>query len=245
MMLRHVVATAGWPWFGGVLLAALMLPPLRSALESSMSWHMLAQYPALMTVGALFAAGVPTTLRRRLAAWNTLGISGLTAVALILAVLMIPRVLDLALVDFRVEAAKVAALLFAGALLLPSWRVAGRVVQGFFLGNVLPMMVVVGALYQDAPMRLCNAYLLDDQRQLGQALVWTAGVLASLWLTQSFWRTRLLGANAAGTRPEGPQARWTTAIHRRNQAVPATRPESKGDRRASPAPHCPSTHPDF
>jgi hypothetical protein len=160
----------------------LLTPPLRQALESSMSLHMLVHYPALLLVGALLATTVPRDARRRLAAWNALGISGLAACALVLAVLMIPRVLDLALVDARVEGVKTAALLFAGAVLYPSWRAAGLVVQGFFLGNVLPMTAIVGTLYQDSPLRLCNAYRLEDQQHLGQGLVWLAIVVAVMWL---------------------------------------------------------------
>jgi hypothetical protein len=171
-----------WLLAGMALLAALVLSPLRHALESGMSLHMGVQYPALLLAGALLAAAVPLGTRRRLAAWNRLGISGLAACALVLAVLMIPRVLDLALVDLRVEAAKAAALIFAGAVLRPSWRAAGVVVQGFFLGNVLPMTAIVGMLYQDSPLRLCNAYRLDDQQRLGQGLVGFAVVVAVVWL---------------------------------------------------------------
>lgn len=166
------------------MLAVIVLPPLRQTLETSMSLHMLVQYPALMLSGALLAGAVPEAARRRLSAWNALGISGLAAVALCLAVLMIPRVLDLALVDARVATAKAAALLFAGAVLLPSWRAAGLIVQGFFLGNLLPMMLIVGTLYQDAPLRLCNAYRLDDQQQLGQALVAVAVLVALAWFVR-------------------------------------------------------------
>jgi hypothetical protein len=173
---------------GAALLAVLLLPPVRQALEASMARHMLVQYPALMLAGALLATAMSERARQRLAAWNALGLSGLTAVALTLAELMIPRVLDLALVDPAVEAAKVVALVGAGAVLAPSWRAAGRVVQGFFLGNVLPMSVIVGTLYQDSPLRLCNAYRLDDQRQLGLALVWGAGALAAWWLGRVMWR---------------------------------------------------------
>jgi hypothetical protein len=177
----RAMAQSAW---GLALLVAVMLPPLRHLLESSMSLHMLVQYPALLLAGALLAAAVPPRTRRRLAAWNTLGISGLSAFSFGLAVLMIPRVLDMALIDARVEAAKVVALLFAGAVLAPSWRAAGLVVQGFFLGNVLPMTVIAGTLYQDAPQRLCNAYRLDDQQQLGLALVWAAALVALGWLLQ-------------------------------------------------------------
>ena len=99
-----------------------------------------------------------------------------------LAVLMVPRVLDLALVSPAVEAAKCAALVLAGAALRLSWRPAGWLVQGFFLGNVLPMMAVVGQIYIDSPVRVCNAYLLDDQTRLGQWLVGVAVVVALGWL---------------------------------------------------------------
>ncbi len=172
---------------GAALLAALMLPPLRHTLEAGMSLHMLVQYPALLLAGALLAAAVPAGLRQRLSAWNAMGISGLVACALIAAVLMIPRVLDLVLIDWRAEFAKVVARLLAGAVLQPSWRAAGLVVQGFFLGNVLPMTLVVGTLYQDAPLRLCNAYRLDDQQQLGFALVWGATAVAVAWLARTMW----------------------------------------------------------
>jgi hypothetical protein len=166
---------------GAALLALLVLPPVRLALESSMSLHMLVQYPALMLSGALLGKALPHAPAQRLRAWNELGISGLTACVLFFAVLMIPRVLDLALVDARVEFAKFAALLLAGAALRPSLRAAGLVIQGFFLGSVVPMTIVVGTLYRDAPLRLCNAYRLDDQQQLGLALICVAGVTTAGW----------------------------------------------------------------
>ncbi|MCH2241384.1 MAG: hypothetical protein MK041_05520 [Aquabacterium sp.] len=169
-------------WAGALLLALLLCPPVRQLLEARMSLHMLVQFPALMLAGALLATAAPARLRRMGAAWNAMGIGGLAAAALVLAVAMIPRLLDLALVDWRIQAAKVAALLLCGAVLWPSWRAAGWVVQGFFLGNVLAMTGIVGLLYQDTPIRLCNAYRLDDQQHLGQGLVALAIGLALWWL---------------------------------------------------------------
>lgn len=167
---------------GALLLALLLWPDVRHALEAHMSTHMLVQFPALMLAGALLGTAVPARLARALARWNGMGISGLAAAALVLAVAMIPRLLDLALVDAQVEAAKIAALLLCGAVLPPSWRAAGWAVQGFFLGNVLAMTGIVGLLYQDTPIRLCNAYRLDDQQHLGQGLVALAIGLALWWL---------------------------------------------------------------
>jgi hypothetical protein len=163
------------------LLGLLALPPLRHALEAGMTTHMLVQFPLLALCGAMLAHALPARWRVRCDRWNAYGVSGLLAAALVLAVLMIPRVLDLALVDARVEALKWMALLLCGAALRISWRPAGLLVQGFFLGNVLPMTVVAGHLFQDTPVRLCNAYLLDDQVRLGQLLVGLAAVVAAVW----------------------------------------------------------------
>lgn len=167
------------------MLVILILTPFRSALESAMSTHMLIQFPALMLGGALLSAAVPAALRHRLAPWNGLGISGLVAVALSLAVLMIPRVLDLALISPVIEAAKIATLVLSGAVLRHSWRMGGLLIQAFFLGNALPMMGVVGWLYSNASQRLCNAYLLDDQQNLGHGLVWLSVVIALVWLVHA------------------------------------------------------------
>ncbi|MES2399719.1 MAG: hypothetical protein V4573_07020 [Pseudomonadota bacterium] len=148
-----------------------------------MTTHMLLQYPLIATAGFLLAAPVPARWLIRLNAWNAYGITGLLAIALILGILMIPRVLDLALTDDRIDLAKWLALLFSGAAMRLSWQAAGLLVQGFFLGNVLPMMAVVGYLYESSPVRVCNAYLLDDQVKLGQWLVWISVGVALTWFT--------------------------------------------------------------
>ena len=165
----------------GLALCLLALPGARLFLEASMTRHMLVQFPLLALVGFCSAGALPRNWILRLNLWNGFGISGLFATALVLAILMIPRVLDLALVDGRVELIKWLALLLCGAALRLSWQPAGLLVQGFFLGNVLPMMVVVGYLFESSPVRLCNAYLLDDQERLGQSLLWIAAVTGLAW----------------------------------------------------------------
>ena len=176
-----------------VMAAALLclqaLPAVRQTLEASMTRHMLLQYPLLILAGWLLAASLPGRWLARLNLWNAHGISGLFATALMLAILMIPRVLDLSLVDSRIEILKCLALLACGTALRLSWRPAGLLVQGFFLGNVLPMMAVVGNLYETSSVRVCNAYLLDDQARLGQMLVWIAAAIAAAWFA---WLVRAL-----------------------------------------------------
>ena len=147
-----------------------------------MAAHMLIQYPCLVVAGALLVERVSSRRLKDAQRWNELGIAGLVCSALTLAVLMIPRVLDLALVDAQVETIKLVALIASGAALRLSWKRAGVVVQTFFLGNVLPMTGVAGTMYQDSAVRLCNAYRLDDQHDLGLALVVLAIATAALWL---------------------------------------------------------------
>nr|WP_254067978.1 hypothetical protein [Acidovorax sp. SRB_14] len=182
---------------GALALALLALPAARHALEASMWRHMLLQAPLWMLAGALLLAGLGSSARARVARWNAYGITGLWAAALVLALLMVPRVLDLALVSPAVETTKCGALALAGAALRLSWRPAGLVVQGFFLGNVLPMTAVVGQLYIDSPTRVCNAYLLGDQERLGHWLVGVAALLAVAWLAQVAWRMVMRDSAAA------------------------------------------------
>jgi hypothetical protein len=170
------------PLIGLGLLALMLLPPVRHAAESSMTAHMLLQYPALLLAGALLAAAMPQRGQRALQRFNQFGIAGLMTAALTMALLMVPRVLDLALADARVESLKLLALVASGAALALSWRRAGTVIQAFFLGNMLPMLAVVGTLYEDSPARLCNAYRLDDQQTLGAALLWLSLGIAAVWL---------------------------------------------------------------
>jgi hypothetical protein len=169
------------PWLAMAGAGLLCLPQARAALEASMTRHMLVQIPLLALIGFMLAASWPASWRAHLQRWNAHGIAGFFGIALLMALLMIPRLLDLAVADWRIDAAKGLALLLGGVALNLSWRPAGLLVQGFFLGNVLPMMAAVGQLYQDSPVRLCNAYLLDDQLRLGQALVGLSVAIALAW----------------------------------------------------------------
>ena len=173
-------------WSASVALAVLVflaLPPVRAAMLSSMTGHMLLQLPLLMAAGWAIALSVPKRWAARWSRWNAHGLAGLLATALALGLVMIPRVLDLALVDSRVEVAKWLLMVGCGGALQMSWQPAGLLVQGFFLGNVLPMMSVAGSLYESAAVRVCNAYLLDDQVRLGQWLVVLAAALGAAWFS--------------------------------------------------------------
>ncbi len=189
MLPPRACATPARQALAGLLLAALLaIPALRDWLQASMWRHMLLQFPLWLLTGALLAAALPPRLRGGIARFNAHGIAGLVALGVVLSVLMVPRVLDLALRDAGIEVAKCMALLLAGGLLRLSWRAAGMVVQAFFLGMQLPMMVVVGQLYVDSPLRLCNAYLQDDQIRLGHWLIGLAALVGIAWLAHVAWQ---------------------------------------------------------
>lgn len=181
-MSRQMQAVAGLG-----LLVLLAIPDIRHAMEESMWRHMLVQFPLWTGAAFLLAGGIPAYLRKTIARWNMYGISGLFVTGIIFAVLMIPRVLDQALLHPEIELAKLIALVLAGMALRLSWRPAGLILQFFFLGNMLPMMGVVGWLYTESPQRLCNAYLLDDQIQLGNWLIAAVAIIAVIWLTWIAW----------------------------------------------------------
>jgi hypothetical protein len=65
---------------------------------------------------------------------------------------------------------------------MESWRRAHLVFRLFFFGNFSWMMAIVGLLYYDNPVRLCNFYLQSDQEIAGIGLVIMACVLPLLWL---------------------------------------------------------------
>ncbi|WP_332671692.1 hypothetical protein [Aromatoleum sp.] len=163
-------------------ISACAVPPLRGWLEADMARHMLMQFPLLVAAGALLGASLPGPGRDAIAAFNAHGLAGFAMFLLVTAFWMIPRALDEALLSPAVEAAKFASLVTAGAAMALSWRAAPPVVQAFFVGNWAWMSAAVGLLYEDAPARLCNFYLLDQQTVAGRGLVALAVIVPLAWI---------------------------------------------------------------
>lgn len=166
------------------MLLILAIPAVRGRMESDMALHMLCQFPLLLLAGWLLSKGLPE--RARSQQWNRAGFAGLLMASLVLMFWMIPRALDMALSTGIVELSKFVTLLMAGVALELSGQSAGVIVRGFFLGNVLPMMMVVGWLYVEAPIRICNSYLTDDQLRAGSGLLALAIAGSVVWLLAFF-----------------------------------------------------------
>lgn len=168
----------------------------RQPLERSMALHMLLQLPMVIAVGILLApvlSHLAGSHASRLALYDAHGVTGLLAFSLVTTYWMIPKALEHALIAPAAEAGKFLSLLLAGMLLPAALAHANRIIQLFFLGNLAAMMAIVGMLYQDAPQRLCNLYLRDEQTAAGIGLVFLAIAIPLLWGLHHF-------AAAAGER---------------------------------------------
>lgn len=167
----------------------------RLPLERSMPLHMLVQMPMLLGAGIACAyaalhfqraqnrllAGVARLVSGSCKKLDEYGIVGLTFFLLLSAYWMIPKALDDVLVSPGAEIGKFAAFFLAGLMLPGTLARANRVTQLFFLGNFAWMTAIVGMLYQDTAVRLCNAYLLDDQLIAGQGLVILSIAVPAVW----------------------------------------------------------------
>lgn len=173
---------------GAILWAALAVPLVRHALESTMTLQMLVQLPLLGLAGWLLAQATPARLRRVIAEWNHRGISGLLLASLTSMVWMLPRAMDAALDDPRVTLAKfLSVALLIGATIALSWPRMSFVVRGVFLVELTATCFRLGWLYLISPVRLCSNYLLDDQQRLGEYLLALGAAIALILAWKLMW----------------------------------------------------------
>ena len=170
-------------WGMGIPLVA-SLPPLAPILAGRLPLVVLGLYPLIIIGGALAGGWLA---RGRRAEWTAA--PALSAAVLTLGFWLLPRWIDAALADPLVWLLRALSLwLLAGVPLGWGWAQAGPVLRGFLLANVVSMLAVMGWLQLAVPARLCNAYLLSDQRLLG------AGFLAAAaGLTLAMLAAALLG----------------------------------------------------
>jgi hypothetical protein len=156
----------------GLLLLLLLAPPLRQALEASMTGQMLLQMPLLAAAGVLMARALPARPSTAIDAWNAHGLAGLVLATLASAYWMLPRALDAAVTEPSLAIAKhLSVPLLIGLPLALSWPRMGFVVKGVLLLEGIATLLRLGWLYLVSPERLCNLYLLDDQQRLGRLLL--------------------------------------------------------------------------
>ena len=188
-----------WPFAVAVcsFSVALSAPPLRSLIEQSMLWHMVIQMPSLVLGGWVVMGAIRNTVvPAAMAAWNRYGLTGFIAAQAIAAYWMLPLAIDRAVVLPAADGAKLVTLLACGALLRHSVDRAPAVLQLFFIGYAVPMMIWLGLYFANVDLRLCNAYSLESQVRAGYGLAVLAFALGALWLLKMLQR----GSGAAHTR---------------------------------------------
>lgn len=166
-------------WISSILLVLLMLPPVVTRLEATMTGQMLIQIPLLVVVG--YGAG--SILKRKIPSIQLYvgGIPGLLMIVFTMVFWMIPRSLDQALTMNAMEVAKYVTLtLFVGIPLGVGWRKLGFIARGFIWIHLLSMIFLMGWLYAASPIRVCNQYLIDQQQVTGWLLI-SAGIAIILY----------------------------------------------------------------
>jgi len=171
-----------------LLYAALLVPPVRHALEASMTAQMLVQIPLLVGVGALLRGALPARALAVTAGWDYHGITGLTLASLTAALWLLPRSLDVAVTEPIMAWAKYLSVpLLIGLPFAVSWPRMSFIVRGVFLLEFIATFFRMGWLDLIWPDRLCNSYLLGDQQRLGQYLVLIGGWLCVLIICKLLW----------------------------------------------------------
>lgn len=174
---------------GAVLLfLVLLVPPVKQALEASMTAQMLVQIPLLVAVGVLLAWALPKRLSALADEWNLGGISGLVLVTIASAFWMLPRALDASVTDPLIASAKYLSVpLLIGLPIALSWPRMGFIIKGVFLLEFIATLFRLGWLYRIAPDRLCSLYLLDDQQRLGDYLMLLGAAVALVVAWKLIW----------------------------------------------------------
>ncbi len=192
----RVPLPAAWgerAWWSASVVFLLLSLVLDRPLTSTMSLHMLVHIPLILFSG-LCAARAWTVRAGGKASWmsgfNEHGLAGLLLFNLAGAYWMIPKALDQVLQSWPAALSKYVSVAVAGWVLYHALRRANIVIQIFFLGNFCWMAAIVGMLYRDNTVRLCNFYLLNDQEIAGNGLIALSLLLPVIWFW--VWRRRIL-----------------------------------------------------
>jgi hypothetical protein len=189
--LRTRRAAAGVALIVSVSAAALSAWPARSLIEQSMVWHMVVQMPMLVLGGWLLAsASSGGRSLKALEAWNQFGLTGFVGSQITLAYWMLPLAVDRAVVLPSADVLKLLTLLACGALLRHSVQRSPTVVQLFFVGSAVSMLLTAGVTLAVTDRRLCNAYSLDSQVNAGLGVMALGAALAGAWTWGVIRRSR-------------------------------------------------------
>jgi hypothetical protein len=166
---------------GAGLILALLLPMSRGRLEATLVGHVLVQMPLLASSGWFLGSALEPKLDKVMERWNRFGVAGLTLTIFTILFWMVPRSVDGAVAHSGYEAFKFVSLPGAGAALVVSLPRTYPLFAAVLKANLVSMMAVLAWAYTAAPVRLCNSYLVSDQKMLGAGMALLAGALAIYW----------------------------------------------------------------
>jgi hypothetical protein len=181
---------------------ALVTPPARAWLESSMGLHMLLQLPMLAVIGFCIGAawlksaphGLAARALRTVQSFNAGGVTGLVFASFVMVLWMLPRSLDLARLDVAADMLKLLSVPAAGAAVALSWPCVPAVARAVVHLELIATLLRFGWGYVAADQRLCLVYLTGDQQRTGELLLWlgAAYAIAAAWqpMFGSAWPTR-------------------------------------------------------
>ncbi|MGM8215677.1 hypothetical protein ACLIA0_08870 [Bacillaceae bacterium W0354] len=156
---------------GLLMYVMLIIPPIRIYLESIMVVHMLIQLPLLIISGWLIGSFIVEKLKHTFDQWDSHGVAGIVLIIFITTYWMIPRALDEALISQTHEILKFISLPLVGFLIADSWKKIKALGKSFVFLNYLSMFVLMGWLYIDSPIQICNNYLVAEQQTLGWGFI--------------------------------------------------------------------------
>ena len=82
----------------------------------------------------------------------------------------------------RYDLAKIISLIMCGWLIQVSFKKTTLVIELFFIGYFLAMMLWVGVYYIQSDVRLCNVYTQESQQYAGGGLIFYAVMLSLIWI---------------------------------------------------------------
>lgn len=174
-------------FYGLLLFAGLLIPPVARLMESIMIVHMHMQMPMLVISGFLMAHAFQTRFPRFFDKWNQGGLPGILLFGIITIYWMIPRTMDEAITMPSMELFKFVSLPFlAGIPLRDSWKRLGNTGRNVTIGVFTALFFAAGFVYLNSNEQLCNSYLLVEQITLGWGFLLTAVAMTIYLLYVTF-----------------------------------------------------------
>ncbi|KAB2337332.1 hypothetical protein F7731_06890 [Cytobacillus depressus] len=174
-------------FYGLLLFIFLIVPPVANLMESVMIIHMHMQMPMLVIAGFLMARYFQDRFPQFFSKWNNNGVPGIFLFSIIIGYWMLPRAMDEALSNEAIEIFKFISLPFlAGISLRDSWKKLGSLGKNTVFVISTLSFIAMGWLYINAPLQLCNNYLLIEQITLGWGFLTTAACIV-IYLLYNFF----------------------------------------------------------